>query len=229
MKISVIIPAYNELKTLPEILRKVKGTGIVNETIIVDDGSSDGTTEFLKNMPAQGYKVIFLKSKGGKGRAIREALKSVTGDIVIVQDADLEYDPNDYSSLIAPIASGAADIVYGSRWLSKKLNSVPMNLFRLGRGFLTVFTNLLYSIKITDEPCGYKVFRADVIKNIPLVCERFEFCPEVTAKASRLGYKIVEVPISYRPRTIAEGKKLRYRDGLEAVATLIKYRFWKKP
>ncbi|MBU1147871.1 MAG: glycosyltransferase family 2 protein [Candidatus Omnitrophica bacterium] len=225
--ISVIIPAYNERDSIEEIISRVKEIGISKEIIIVDDGSTDGTRQVLEGMHDPEIKVLFHEKNYGKGHAIRTAIKAVTKDIVIIQDADLEYSPRDYPALIKPIVSNKAEVVYGSRWLKKGLNKVPFNLFRFGRWLLTSLTNLLYGINITDEPCCYKVFKKEVIKSIPLECERFEFCPEITAKLARRGYKIYEVPVSYDPRGIEDGKKITYRDGLEAVATLLKYRFWK--
>jgi len=227
MKISVLIPVYNEAKTISELLRRVSLTTIANEVIVIDDGSTDGTKEILKSLEDGKLKIIYKENNAGKGSVIREGLKHVTGDIVIIQDADLEYDPRDYQALIEPIVSGKADVVYGSRWLNQGLKKIPLNWFKLGRYLLTFLTNLLYKTKITDEPCGYKVFKSEVISNIPLECKRFEFCPEITAKVCRLGYEIYEVPVTYIPRSVKEGKKVSYRDGLEAVVTLIKYRFWK--
>lgn len=229
MKISILIPVYNEVKTILEILKRVKATGLADEIIVVDDGSTDGTRQILKEILEEEYKIVYKENNTGKGSAIKEGLKFVTGDIVIIQDADLEYNPNDYSVLIEPIISGKADIVYGSRWLKQGLNKIPPNIFKLGRWFLTVLTNVLYGTRITDEACGYKVFKTEIIKNISLECKRFDFCPEITAKVSRSGYSIYEVPISYTPRRISEGKKLTYRDGPEAIVTLIKYRFWNQP
>ncbi len=225
--ISIIIPAYNEKNTITEIINRVKAVKIQKEIVIIDDGSTDGTRRILKEIKDPEIKVVFHEKNYGKGRAIRTGIRAATGGIVIIQDADLEYDPNDYIALIEPILSGRADVVYGSRWLKHGLNKTPFNLFRFGRWFLTALTNLLYGTKITDEPCCYKVFKAEVIKNIPLACEGFEFCPEITAKVSRKGYKIYEVPVNYYPRSFEEGKKITYRDGMEAVVTLLKYRFWR--
>jgi glycosyltransferase involved in cell wall biosynthesis len=226
MKISVLIPVYNEAKTILEIIKRVEAIGLAEEIIVVDDGSTDGTTEILKQVSEKEYRIIFKENNAGKGSAIKEGLKLVTGDIVIIQDADLEYNPKDYPVLIEPIISGRADIVYGSRWLSRGLSKMPLNMFKFGRWGLTALTNFLYGIRITDEPCGYKVFKTKIIKNINLRCNGFEFCPEITAKAVRSGYKIHEVAISYSPRTVSEGKKITYLDGLKAIITLFKYRFW---
>lgn len=225
MILSIIIPVYNEKDTILHILQKVLSVNIEKEIIIVDDGSTDGTREILKNLqiPNVRLKVIFHEKNLGKGMAIRSAIKEVKGDIVIIQDADLEYDPNEYPKLIEPILQGKAKVVYGSRVLKK--NPKASFLFYLGGRFLSFLTNLLYGTKITDEPTCYKVFSADVLKSINLECRRFEFCPEVTAKIAKKGYKIIEVPISYRPRSVKEGKKIRWRDGFYAVWTLIKYRF----
>ena len=167
--------------------------------------------------------MIFREKNKGKGTAIRTGLANVTGDIVIIQDADLEYDPNDYPKLVEPILTGKANVVYGSRILGKSRKSYWS--FYMGGRFLSFLANLLYNAKITDEPTCYKVFRADMIKNINLKCRRFEFCPEVTAKVRKKGYKIYEVPIHYEPRSLKEGKKINWKDGLEAIWTLIKYKF----
>jgi len=225
--LSVIIPAYNEKSTIREIINRVKAVKILKEVIVIDDGSTDGTREILKEIKDPEIKVVFHEKNYGKSHAIRTGIEAAIGGIIIIQDADLEYDPNDYAALIEPILSGRAEVVYGSRWLNQGFSKTPFNLFRFGRWFLTILTNLLYRTKITDEPCCYKVFKAEVIKNISLVCEGFEFCPEITAKVSRKGYKIYEVPVSYYPRSFEEGKKIKYSDGLEALVTLLKYRFWR--
>jgi dolichol-phosphate mannosyltransferase len=231
MKLSVIIPVFNEKGTISELLGKVKSVDVEKEIVIVDDGSTDGTRGILEavagcRMPDAGkneIKIIYHEKNQGKGVAIRTGLKNITGDIVIIQDADLEYDPQDYPKLIEPILSGKAKAVYGSRILGKGRRSYWS--FYIGGKFLSFLTNLLYDAKITDEPTCYKVFQADVIKNINLKCSRFEFCPEVTAKLRKKGYKIYEVPISYEPRSLEEGKKINWKDGFEAIWTLIKYKF----
>lgn len=223
--LSVIIPVYNEKDTIIEIIDKVKEVRIPKEIIIVDDGSTDGTRQLLEKIDDPEIKVLFHEKNYGKGHAIRTGIKAVTKDIVIIQDADLEYNPREYPALLKPIVTNKAEVVYGSRWLKKGLNKVPFNLFRFGRWFLTCLTNLLYGASITDEPCCYKVFKTEVLKGISLECEGFEFCPEVTAKVLKKGYKIYEVPISYSPRTLKEGKKIKYSDGVTAVFTLLKYRF----
>lgn len=225
--LSVIIPVYNEKITIREIINRVKAVRIPKEIIVIDDGSTDGTRQILEEIKDPEVKVVFHEKNCGKGHAVRTGIGDAIGDIILIQDADLEYDPNDYTALIQPILSNKAEVVYGSRWLKHGLNEAPLNLFRFARWILTLLTNLLYGIKITDEPCCYKVFKAEVIKDIPLTCERFEFCPEITAKLSRKGHKIHEVPVSYHPRTFEEGKKINYRDGIEAVFTLLRYRFWR--
>lgn len=163
----------------------------------------------------------------GKGMAVRTGIQAVTGDYAVMQDADLELDPNDFARMLPHLLSGQYRVVYGSRFLAEE-NSHTYFSYQLGGKFLSVMTNLLYDQRITDEPTCYKMFDAGLLKSIPLDCKGFEFCPEVTAKVSRLGYKIKEVPIRYYPRSIEEGKKLRLRDGLKAIGTLLKYRFWKK-
>jgi len=228
MKISVIIPAHNEERTIDEIIRRVKAVNLTKEIIVIDDASTDKTGHILdrisrKHDPDNPIKVISHLQNQGKGAAIRAGLKEALGDIVIIQDADLEYDPQDYAGLVQPIIDGKTSVVYGSRCLSKNKISSPG--FFLGGKLLSFLTNLLYRAGITDEPTCYKVFRREVLQNLDLKCRRFEFCPEVTAKVRKRGYKIYEVPIRYYPRNIKEGKKIRFSDGLSAIWTLIKYRF----
>ncbi len=228
MKISVIIPAHNEERTIDEIIRRVKAVGINKEIIVIDDASNDETGRILdrisrENDPANPVKVIRHLRNHGKGAAIRSGLKEASGDIVIIQDADLEYDPRDYHRLVQPIIDGKTSVVYGSRCLGKNKISSPG--FFLGGKLLSFLANCFYRAGITDEPTCYKVFRREVLRNLDLKCRRFEFCPEVTAKVCKRGYKIYEVPISYYPRKIKEGKKIRFSDGLDAIWTLVKYRF----
>jgi len=227
MKLSILIPVYNEEKTISKILdviKKVDLGKVDKEIIVVDDGSKDNSLEILKTI--KNIKLIAHKKNQGKGAAIRTAIKHSTGDIIIIQDADLEYDPNDYNNLIQPITQNKAQVVYGSRRLKKDNQKHSGLSFYLGGISLTWITNIIYpTAHITDEPTCYKVFKTNIIKNIKLNCKRFEFCPEVTAKVLKKGIKIYEVPISYYPRSIKEGKKIKARDWFEAVWTLIKYRF----
>ncbi|MHB9156091.1 MAG: glycosyltransferase family 2 protein [Endomicrobiales bacterium] len=226
MKISVIIPVYNEEKTIEQVVRNVLGRPEVSEVIAVDDGSTDASRTILETL-ARGdrrLRAVPCVKNAGKGSAVQEALKHVTGDIVVIQDADLEYSPDDYPALISPFDDPKVQVVYGSR-LMKKGNGISHVAFALGGILLTAVTNLLYGVWITDEPTGYKVFRAGVLKGLDLQSRGFEFCPEVTAKILRRGIRIREVPISYHPRTLSEGKKIRFRDGLTAIATLLRYRF----
>lgn len=225
-KLSIVIPVYNERDTIRSVIDLVLSVplSLDREVIVVDDGSSDGTADVLRSLELDRVKVLLQPSNQGKGAAIRRALPEVTGDIVIIQDADMEYDPNDYQSLIDPIVAGEAQVVYGSRQLGN--NTFSYMRYYVGGLFLSWLTNLLYRSKITDEPTCYKVFRRDVLDSIELKCKRFEFCPEVTAKVLKKGIKIVERPISYNPRSIGEGKKIRWRDGVEAIFTLLRYRFF---
>jgi len=223
--LSVIIPVFNERRTIEEILRRVKTVDIPKEVIIVDDGSTDGTRDYLRSLESRGgFKVLFQAKNMGKGAAIRKAISHVSGDIVIIQDADLEYDPQDYSEVIAPIVEGRVSVVYGSRYINP-VNDLPLTRYKVGVLVLTAIANLLYSAGITDEATCYKAFKTEVLKSLPLRCKRFEFCPEVTAKVRRRGYRIEEIPISFHYRTVKEGKKIGWKDGLEAVLALIKYRF----
>lgn len=228
-KLSIIIPVYNEEKTIKRIIGKVKSiklSGIQKEIIIVDDCSEDSTRIILKNLNDNFLKIFSHKKNMGKGAAIRTGLKNSTGDIILIQDADLEYDPSQYEKLIKPINHNNADVVYGSR-----LNAVRKNLKNMykvhyiGNLFLTLMTNVLYGSKITDMETGYKVFRKKVIDGINLKANRFDFEPEITAKILKKGYKIHEVNIDFVARKFDEGKKITWVDGLKAVYCLIKYRF----
>ena len=228
MKVSVIIPVYNESRTLQQVLERVLHAPLPRvcskEIIVVDDGSTDGTTQMIGEGVRAGIVVgHYSPSNSGKGCAIRIGIEMATGDIILIQDGDLEYDPNDYHKLLEPIVKGEADVVYGSRFLGEAAGMETRN--RIGNRILAAAANLLYGAGITDEATAYKAFRADILGRLRLTCRRFEFCPEVTAKLRRLGYRIHEVPISYNARGIAEGKKIRARDGFEALWTLIRYRF----
>ena len=227
MRISVIIPVYNEESTIAEIIRKVLLVDIDKEVIVVDDGSIDRTSMIVDEMKRKNLELISVHHTMvnlGKGLAIRIGLKYVKGDVVIIQDADLELAPQEYYQLVKPIKNGEADVVFGSRFLGKNPN-IPFRS-RFANFILTNLANTLYGLKITDEATAYKVFKAEIIKSLPLKCRAFEFCPEVVAKLAKRGYRIMEVPIGYHPRDKAEGKKLRYFcDGLQAIWTLIKYRF----
>jgi len=224
-KLSIIIPVYNEAKTVKKLLNKVFKVKlpIQKEIICIDDGSKDNTVKVLRSIP--NIRVLVHKRNKGKGAAIRTGIKYATGQIVIIQDADLEYDPEDYKRLIKPIMEGKAEVVYGSRRLEKRNKKYSGLSFFIGGVGLTWITNMIYFIHLTDEPTCYKVFDSKVIKSIPLKCERFEFCPEVTAKVAKRHIKIYEVPIRYYPRSSKEGKKIKWKDGVQAVWTLLKYRF----
>ncbi|MEN7982338.1 MAG: glycosyltransferase family 2 protein [Nanoarchaeota archaeon] len=225
MKLSIIVPAYNEIDTINKILKKIKEINLSKEIIIIDDGSTDGTREYLEKLKDSEIKVIFHRKNMGKSSAVRTGIKNASGKITIIQDADLEYDPKDYYELIKPIEQGKCKVVYGTRYkiVNKMFNlSYP---FFLANRILTLMANFLYNANITDEPTCYKVFDTKVLKSLNLKSKRFEFCPEVTAKVRKKGYEIYEVPIKYYPRSIEEGKKINWKDGIEAVWTLIKYRF----
>lgn len=224
-KLSVIIPVYNEENTIQEIINRVSRVNIKKEIIIVDDFSTDGTREILNKLKANNIKVIFHDKNYGKGYAIRTAIKHITGNITIIQDADLEYSPEDYLKLIEPIANNRASVVYGTRFPKDAKRPSLFNRFFLANRILTSTANILYKAEITDEPTCYKVFDSNILKSLDLKCTRFEFCPEVTAKVRKIDQKIYELPILYNPRSIEEGKKIKLKDGFEALWTLIKYKF----
>lgn len=225
MKLSVIIPVYNEVASIEEIIRRVQATNLAFEIIIVDDGSTDGTREVLQRLDGQGQVRVLLHEKNrGKGAAIRTGLQAARGDVLLIQDADLEYDPRDYPLLLRPIEEGVADVVYGSRFLGGP-RRVVMFWHMVANKLLTMMTNVLYNTILSDMETGYKVFRREVIENMPLRANRFDFEPEFTAKVLKRNYRIFEVPISFNPRDYSQGKKIKLRDAFEAVWTLLKYRF----
>lgn len=229
--VSVIVPVYNEAPHVEELLQAIHASPVKKEIIIVDDGSTDGTREKLRAMPLPNdVTVVFHEKNCGKGAAIRTALEYARGEYVLIQDSDLEYDPQDYPALLRPLQQRHANVVYGVR-----PDRPERGLrFFLGAKLLTHLANLLYGARIHDEATCYKVFRRTLIAQVNLECRRFEFCPEVTAKFCRMGEKIAEVPISYSPRTAGEGKKIRHADGWLAIWSLIRYRFsrrarWARP
>jgi glycosyltransferase involved in cell wall biosynthesis len=232
--LSILIPAYNEEKTIETVLKKVSCVclpeGLEREIVVVDDCSADGTAAKVRAFAQDNPKVRIVVGRHevnrGKGTAVRTALGLSTGDIVIIQDADLEYDPEDYNVLLPFLLSGEERVIYGSRFLNSKNKHLYFSLYWGGR-LVSWVTNVLYGQKLTDEPTCYKMFDAALLKSIPLRCKGFEFCPEVTAKISRLGYKIKETPIHYYPRSIEEGKKLNWQDGVQAIVTLLRYRVGK--
>lgn len=229
-KISIIIPCFNEFKTIIKIIDKVKKfTKYEKEIIVVDDGSNDGTQDLLKNLNNKDIKFFFHKKNFGKGRAIKTALEFVTGDLIIIQDADLEYDPINYSQLIKPFEETDADVVYGSRFLGGG-DYVRIHFFwhYIANKILTFLCNIITNLNMTDMETGYKVFRSEVLKSINIYENSFAIEPEITIKLARKKYKFFEVPISYNGRSYEEGKKIRLKDAFIGIFCLIKYGFFYK-
>ena len=233
MKLAVLIPVYNEAGTLAEVVRRVRAAPFAKEIILVDDGSVDGSREILQRLhdeslrsddPLNQLKVFFHPVNQGKGAALKTALSHATGDVMIVQDADLEYDTKDYPSLLEPIQAGQADVVYGTRFAGGGAHRVLFFWHSMGNQLLTIISNMLTNLNLSDMEVGYKVFRAEVLKGIELKSQRFGFEPEITMKLAKKGCRFYEVPISYHGRTYEEGKKITWKDGVAALYYMIRYR-----
>ena len=225
MKLSVIIPVYNEVKNIEEIIKRVQATRRATEIIVVDDGSKDGTREILKKLDGKRkVRVILHEKNQGKGAAVVTGMQAAQGDVLLIQDADLEYDPRDYPALLKPIEEGLAEVVYGSRFLGAA-HRVTMFWHQLANKLLTLMTNILYDSILTDMETGYKVFRREVIAGMKIRARSFNFEPEFTAKILKRKHRIFEVPITFNPRDYADGKKIKLKDAFEAVWALLKYRF----
>ena len=222
MKLSVVIPVFNEKDTIRQIYACVQAVDIDSEIIIVDDFSTDGTREFLKGLADESTHIVLHDKNMGKGAALRSGFRHARGDIVIIQDADLEYDPNDWAKIIAPIVEGKADVVYGSRFMGDQAHRV-YSWHRIGNGFLTLLSNMMTNLNLTDMETCYKAFRREIIQGIEIEEDRFGFEPEITAKIARMRCRISEVGISYYGRTYEEGKKIGWRDGVSAIRSIFKY------
>ena len=234
MKISVLMPVYNEERTLDEIVRRVCAINIPKELILVDDGSKDRSREMLTRLQEENrragdalneIKVIFQPENQGKGAALKTAIAHATGDVLLIQDADLEYDPKDYPSLLQPIQDGLADVVYGTRFAGGGAHRVLFFWHSMGNRILTLISNMLTNLNLSDMEVGYKVFRAEALKGVELQSKRFGFEPEITVKLAKKGCRFYEVPIAYHGRTYLEGKKITWKDGLAALYYMIRFRF----
>ncbi|MFO8015582.1 MAG: glycosyltransferase family 2 protein [Candidatus Woesearchaeota archaeon] len=226
MKLSIIIPAYNEEKTISKVVDKVAKVNIgrtEKEIIIVDDFSKDSTKDVLDGINRKNVKIFYHRQNRGKGAAVRTGLKHATGDFVVIQDADMEYDPNDYPKLLEPLKEGRADAVYGSRFLEK--HDARYKTYYLGNLMISLFASILFMKRVTDVETCYKMLRRDVVRKLDLKARRFDLEPEITAKLIKKGYRIIEVSIWYKCRSFDEGKKITWKDGVKALYSLLKYRF----
>jgi glycosyltransferase involved in cell wall biosynthesis len=232
VKLSVVVPVFNEVATIREVARRVLATdtGLEKELILVDDGSSDGTRRLYDQIqaehPAQAIRIVLHEQNRGKGAALRTGFSHATGDIVLVQDADLEYDPRDYPKLLAPILEGKADVVYGSRFVGGEAHRVLFYWHMVGNKALTMLSNAFTNLNLTDMETCYKVFRAEVLQKIRITSDRFEFEPEITAKIARVGCRVYEVGVSYSGRDYSEGKKITWVDGVKAIIAIMRFRFF---
>jgi glycosyltransferase involved in cell wall biosynthesis len=225
MKVSIVIPVYNEIRTVRHTLERVRATPYDKEIVLVDDGSTDGTRDLLRDLAGPDTVVVLQERNQGKGAALRTGFARATGDVVIVQDADLEYDPADYPRLLQPILDGKADVVYGSRFGGES-HRVLMFWHYVGNRFLTTLSNMFTNLNVSDMETGYKVFRTEILKRLTLRSNRFGFEPEVTAKVARARCRIYEVAISYHGRGYDEGKKITWKDGIAAIVCIVRYRFF---
>lgn len=225
MKLSIIIPVYNEIQTIRVVLDRVKASPFEKEIILVDDGSRDGTREYLASLDEPGLIVVLQERNQGKGAALRAGFARATGDVVLIQDADLEYDPVDYPRLLGPIVEDKADVVYGSRF-GGEAHRVLLFWHYVGNRFLTTLSNMFTNLNLSDMETGYKVFRRTILERLQLNSNRFGFEPEITAKIARLGYRVYEVSISYHGRGYDAGKKISWKDGIAAIGCIVWYRFF---
>ena len=226
MKLSVIVPVFNEAKTLEEIISRVQAAGLAGEIVLVNDGSTDGTPQLLEKLASQpGIRILHHDTNQGKGAAVRTGIQAATGDLILIQDADLEYDPRDFAKLLDPIQTARADVVYGSRFLGGPRRPT-MFWHMVANKLLTLLTNILYNNILTDMETGYKLFKRDALQGITIRSNSFNFEPEITAKLLKRNVRIYEVPISFNPRDYSEGKKIKLKDAFEAVWALFWYRFF---
>ena len=224
-KLSILIPVYNEKEFLLELLRRVESVnfGLEKEIILIDDFSTDGTKDFYKNLP---YRILYHEKNMGKGASLKDGIEAASGDIIIIQDADLEYNPEDYIPLVELIKRDEADVVYGSRFADKNNIGNFLLLSFLANKFLTYITQILFNTKLTDMETCYKAFKSEIIKNIDIKSKRFDFEPEITAKVLKQNVRFAELPITYNARTKNDGKKICWKDGVQAIFTLVKYKFF---
>jgi glycosyltransferase involved in cell wall biosynthesis len=227
MKLSVIVPVYNERTTILDVYKKITAVDLDKEILLIDDCSTDGTRDIIKRLESEDTKIFFHEKNMGKGAALRTGFRNATGDILLIQDADLEYDPGEYPKLIKPILEGKADVVYGSRFSGGECHRVLFFWHMAGNKFLTLLSNLFTNLNLTDMETCYKVFKRQIFEKIRIEEDRFGFEPEITAKLSKMGARIYEVGISYSGRTYEEGKKIRWKDGFSAIRCILKYNLFR--